>query len=76
MIACAQSVLEHLQRAPRVSDLPCICRQRLPAWGFRNEVVRAIESHQVVIVAGETGCGKTTQARAWHGVRDMRGRGT
>ncbi|KAK9844162.1 hypothetical protein WJX81_006552 [Elliptochloris bilobata] len=36
-------------------------RERLPSWGFRDAVVAAIEGSQVVVVSGETGCGKTTQ---------------
>nr|WP_259374709.1 ATP-dependent RNA helicase HrpA [Roseateles aquatilis] len=33
----------------------------LPVSGRRDEITRAIEEHQVVIVCGETGSGKTTQ---------------
>lgn len=33
----------------------------LPVSGRRDEIARAIEAHQVVIVCGETGSGKTTQ---------------
>ena len=33
----------------------------LPVSGAREEIARAIESNQVVIVSGETGSGKTTQ---------------
>lgn len=36
-------------------------RQRLPAWAKQQELIDAVERHQVLIVAGETGCGKTTQ---------------
>ncbi|KAK0107054.1 hypothetical protein ONS95_003764 [Cadophora gregata] len=36
-------------------------RMQLPMWGFKNEVLEAIDRHQVVIVCGETGCGKSTQ---------------
>ena len=36
-------------------------RTKLPAWAKRHELLDAISRHQVVIVAGETGCGKTTQ---------------
>ena len=28
---------------------------------IRDEILAAIDSNQVVLVAGETGCGKTTQ---------------
>uniref|UniRef100_A0A7S0IGJ7 RNA helicase n=1 Tax=Micromonas pusilla TaxID=38833 RepID=A0A7S0IGJ7_MICPS len=36
-------------------------RERLPAWSKRSALLRAIDANQVTIVAGETGCGKTTQ---------------
>lgn len=36
-------------------------RMQLPMWDFRQEVVDTIEREQVVIVCGETGCGKSTQ---------------
>jgi len=35
--------------------------ESLPVSGKREEITAAIESHQVVIVCGETGSGKTTQ---------------
>lgn len=36
-------------------------RQSLPAWRERQNVVDAVSSHRVVVLTGETGCGKTTQ---------------
>jgi ATP-dependent RNA helicase DHX57 len=36
-------------------------RRRLPAWAKTDELLRAVRTNQVTIVAGETGCGKTTQ---------------
>src|SRR5690349_15866697 len=33
----------------------------LPITAKKNEIVAAIQRHQVVIIAGETGSGKTTQ---------------
>ena len=33
----------------------------LPVSGRREDIAAAIRDHQVVIVAGETGSGKTTQ---------------
>ena len=36
-------------------------RQRLPIYDNRSEILSYIRSHQVVIVVGETGSGKTTQ---------------
>ena len=35
--------------------------ESLPVSGKRDEIMGAIEKHQVVIVCGETGSGKTTQ---------------
>ncbi|KAF8625176.1 hypothetical protein AX15_005488 [Amanita polypyramis BW_CC] len=36
-------------------------RQRLPAFKFKDDFISNLESHRVVVVIGETGCGKTTQ---------------
>ncbi|KAK4740463.1 hypothetical protein SAY87_032344 [Trapa incisa] len=36
-------------------------RFKLPIASFKNVILSAVESHQVVLVSGETGCGKTTQ---------------
>ncbi|KAL9596931.1 MAG: hypothetical protein Q9219_005494 [cf. Caloplaca sp. 3 TL-2023] len=36
-------------------------RQTLPISGFRNEILETIEKNQIVILCGETGCGKSTQ---------------
>ncbi|KAG0367740.1 P-loop containing nucleoside triphosphate hydrolase protein [Gamsiella multidivaricata] len=36
-------------------------REKLPAWSYRNQLVQAVKDNAVVIVCGETGCGKTTQ---------------
>ncbi|KAI0006861.1 P-loop containing nucleoside triphosphate hydrolase protein [Xylariaceae sp. FL0662B] len=36
-------------------------RMQLPMWNFRDQVLSAVEREQVVIVCGETGCGKSTQ---------------
>lgn len=40
-------------------------RMQLPMWTFRQEVVDAVEREQVVIICGETGCGKSTQTPAY-----------
>ncbi|KAK2759137.1 hypothetical protein FQN54_003236 [Arachnomyces sp. PD_36] len=37
-------------------------RQSLPAWPMRDEIVHTINSHQVTIISGETGSGKSTQS--------------
>lgn len=40
-------------------------RSGLPIWSFKEELLDAIESNPVVIVCGETGCGKSTQVPAF-----------
>ena len=50
------------QAAGRVVNIPTISYpEELPVSERREEIARAIDAHQVVIVAGETGSGKTTQ---------------
>ncbi|KAF4319141.1 hypothetical protein G195_007444 [Phytophthora kernoviae 00238/432] len=36
-------------------------RQRLPIYAHRSKIIDAVKNHQVVILVGETGSGKTTQ---------------
>ncbi|XP_078427816.1 RNA helicase family protein isoform X2 [Wolffia australiana] len=36
-------------------------RENLPAFKVREEFLRAVADNQVLVVSGETGCGKTTQ---------------
>lgn len=50
-------------RGPRVrAPLPAIAfPEELPVSARREDIARAIAAHQVVIVCGETGSGKTTQ---------------
>ena len=46
----------------RIANLPKpVYPQDLPVVGWRADIARAIREHQVVIVCGETGSGKTTQ---------------
>mgnify|MGYP001827785662 CR=1 FL=1 len=44
-----------------VPELPQINYPDLPVAQRRDEILKAMRSHQVVIVVGETGSGKTTQ---------------
>jgi ATP-dependent helicase HrpA len=47
--------------ATRLAAVPAITYPDLPVSDRRDEIARAVAEHQVVIVAGETGSGKTTQ---------------
>ena len=38
----------------------------LPISHFREQIIDAIRSNQVVIIAGDTGCGKSTQVTPLH----------
>ena len=53
---------EKLARLPFRNPLPEISfPEELPVSGKRDEIARAIRDHQVIILCGETGSGKTTQ---------------
>ncbi|MGB1220601.1 MAG: ATP-dependent RNA helicase HrpA, partial [Alcanivoracaceae bacterium] len=45
----------------RAASVPALQWPALPVCDRRDELARAISDHQVVVVAGETGSGKTTQ---------------
>ncbi|GAB4815704.1 hypothetical protein N2152v2_002750 [Parachlorella kessleri] len=47
----AKSEFEQLQEARRL----------LPMYPYREDLLKAIEEHQIIIIVGETGSGKTTQ---------------
>ena len=36
-------------------------RQSLPIYKFKDELIKAVNDNQILIVIGETGSGKTTQ---------------
>jgi len=55
-IAQAESLV-----AARQSAIPTITYPDLPVGERRREIADAIRTHQVVVIAGETGSGKTTQ---------------
>ncbi|KAA8731020.1 ATP-dependent RNA helicase HrpA [Acinetobacter qingfengensis] len=59
-----EQLLAHSQRqvAARKQRLPEIhLNQDLPVSQYADKLIQAIQKHQVIIVAGETGSGKTTQ---------------
>lgn len=37
------------------------CRKKLPVYPYREEFLAAVKDHQVLVLVGETGSGKTTQ---------------
>nr|CAD7198290.1 unnamed protein product [Timema douglasi] len=45
---------------PRYNNF-CDKRRELPAWGKMQEIIRTVANNQVVVISGETGCGKSTQ---------------
>ncbi|KAI4101866.1 MAG: hypothetical protein L6R37_004741 [Teloschistes peruensis] len=54
-------VLEQLKAAEKKAASIEDTRKSLPIYGFRDELLSAIEQYQVLIIVGETGSGKTTQ---------------
>lgn len=38
-------------------------RRNLPAWNSADDILDLLRDNQVVVVVGETGCGKSTQVR-------------
>ncbi|WRT67429.1 uncharacterized protein IL334_004400 [Kwoniella shivajii] len=51
-----KGMLDDPTYAPMLSD-----RMKLPAWKERDNITKALESNRVLVVVGETGCGKSTQ---------------
>ena len=56
-----QSTFSPAVLAARAAALPVMSYPDLPVSAHREEIAEAIKDHQVVIVSGETGSGKTTQ---------------
>ena len=48
-----------MQRIERIPNIKL--NQDLPVTQYADKLIEAIQQHQVIIVAGETGSGKTTQ---------------
>ena len=36
-------------------------KKKLPVWQYENQIIDLINSNQVILISGDTGCGKTTQ---------------
>ncbi|BCZ24279.1 ATP-dependent helicase [Mycobacterium senriense] len=56
-----QVAAAHTVVAARQAAVPTIAYPDLPVSDRRQEIAAAIRTHQVVVIAGETGSGKTTQ---------------
>ena len=52
-----------LRRLTQNESMQSICsaRMNLPIWSFREQILQAVHTSRVVLIAGQTGCGKTTQ---------------
>ncbi|KAH8887822.1 P-loop containing nucleoside triphosphate hydrolase protein [Thozetella sp. PMI_491] len=55
-----QNIWHQKSSTPRFQQM-LQSRMQLPMWHFRQAVVDAVDREQVVIICGETGCGKSTQ---------------
>ncbi|KAG7717775.1 hypothetical protein KL949_003049 [Ogataea haglerorum] len=52
-----EMIAEEEQRIKTIDET----RKSLPVYQYRDELIKAVEDYQVLIVVGETGSGKTTQ---------------
>ncbi|KAF3773094.1 DExH-box ATP-dependent RNA helicase [Nymphaea thermarum] len=52
--------LQLLKAAPAYRAMQSF-REKLPAYNVRTEFLDAVAANQILVVSGETGCGKTTQ---------------
>ncbi|CAE5956729.1 unnamed protein product [Arabidopsis arenosa] len=72
-VASLSSRLEKEKRFREITE----ARSKLPIASFRDAIISAVESSQVVLIAGETGCGKTTQVpqylldHMWHNKQEV-----
>ncbi|KAG8901551.1 hypothetical protein FRB99_005214 [Tulasnella sp. 403] len=55
-----REAFDRMRNDPKLDDV-LSQRKNLPAWKTRERIVAAVKEHRVVVVVGETGCGKTTQ---------------
>lgn len=55
-----KSGLESKRQDPKYCELLAV-RENLPTMAMRSEIVEVIRRNRVVVLSGDTGCGKTTQ---------------
>lgn len=63
LLAYSQQLKNQLQSNMRSKAFKEIWKRRqdLPITSFKANVVQALDSHNVILISGETGCGKSTQ---------------
>jgi pre-mRNA-splicing factor ATP-dependent RNA helicase DHX16 len=54
-------LLERIDEAERKAKSIEDVRKSLPIYQYRDELIQAVRDHQVLVIVGETGSGKTTQ---------------
>ncbi len=52
--------LEECKKSPEFMRMVEI-RMKLPAWSYKDEILMLLKKNQVVVLSGDTGCGKSTQ---------------
>lgn len=55
-----ESFASRIEKTPNLRQITAQ-RSKLPIASFKDAITSTIESNQVVLISGETGCGKTTQ---------------
>ncbi|KAJ1522137.1 hypothetical protein ONE63_002448 [Megalurothrips usitatus] len=56
-----KETLVHKKENSRVYQKMYECRKKLPSFKMQESILNLINNNQVVVISGETGCGKTTQ---------------
>lgn len=56
-----QSASASVSKEPSSGYSKCFADPSLPIFAFKNAILDAVRENSVVVVVGETGCGKTTQ---------------
>lgn len=57
----AREAKERAHKAKSAREKILADRASLPIFPFREQILQAVEEHQIVIIVAETGAGKTTQ---------------
>lgn len=49
------------KKNPQVPKTPSPAAMNLPVFSYRDEILELVASNQVIVISGDTGCGKSTQ---------------